>query len=111
MFRKLCAVSLLVLALSPFTAPFQTCDLADTSGTDEPVMLTPPTVAHTSLSGDAGSLVPTLKTETGRLRLAPASGLVISNVVAPPPTVFLRLPIPSSSPINGYSVLLSILRL
>jgi hypothetical protein len=54
------------------------------AGSDAAVMLTP-TVAQTpqTLSDDAGSLVPTLTTETGRVRLAVSSGLVISNVVAP----------------------------
>src|ERR1700680_2731568 len=84
---KLCSVLLLALALSPFTAPFQTCDFSDSAsgtGTNEGVTLTPPTADHTVVSDNAGSLVPPLTTDTGRLRLAPVSGLVISIVLASP---------------------------
>jgi hypothetical protein len=111
--KKLCAISLLALALSPFTAPFQTCDFADSmsgTGTDEAVMLTPPTVAQTSLSDGAGSLVPPLTTETGRLKLAPVSGLVISNVVARPPVTYLAPPVTPSPDISGSSFPPTVLR-
>lgn len=114
MTKKLCAISLLVLALSPFTAPFQTCDFADAAsgtGTDDGAMVTPPTVVHTSFSDDVVALVPTLTTETGRLRLAPVAGLVISNVIAPSRVDFLRRPLASSSRPNGDPILRSVLRL
>jgi hypothetical protein len=92
---KLCALLLLVLALSPFTAPFQTCDLADSTsgtGTDEAVILTPPAVVHTSLL------------------LAPVSQLVISNMVAPRPAAFLALPITPPPDIGGSSFPPTVLR-
>jgi hypothetical protein len=107
MLKKLCAVSLLVLALSPFTAPFQTCDFGDSLGGstgDDALVL-----AQASDSDGAGTVVPPLTTETGRLGLAPVPG--ISTVVAAPPIVFLRRPIASSSRISECSVLLSVLRL
>jgi hypothetical protein len=53
------------------------------------VTLTPPTADHTVVSDNAGSLVPPLTTDTGRLRLAPVSGLVISIVLASPPAAFV----------------------
>jgi hypothetical protein len=93
---KPCAITLLVLALSPFTALFQTCDFADFvrgTSTDEPVMLPPPTVAQPSLSDDAGAVVPPRPTAAGRVRLAPVSELFISNVVARPPLTALAPPV------------------
>jgi hypothetical protein len=113
MLTKLCAISLLALALSPFTAPFQTCDLADSAngtGTDEAVMLTPPTVTHTSLSDGAGSLVPPLTTAAGRLRLTPVSELVISTLVALPPVAYVAPPVTPPPDISGSSFPPTVLR-
>jgi hypothetical protein len=111
--KKLCAISLVVLALSPFTAPFQTCDFADVAGSarDDAASVTTPTVAQPSLPDDAGSVVPPLTTETERVKRAPASGLVIWNAVAPPRSIFLRRLIASRSRLNAYAALPSVLRL
>jgi hypothetical protein len=79
MLTKLCATWLLALILSPFTAPFQTYDLADSAG-------------GTVAAADAGSLIGPPATEKGRLRLAPVSALIISNVVAAPMVLFLASP-------------------
>jgi hypothetical protein len=112
MLTKFCAVLVLLLAASPFTAPFQTChfaDLASGTGTDGAVMVTPPTGASIP-SVDEASSIPPLRTETGHVRLAPVSELVNTSVPAPPPLVFLGLPIDSRSRITGYSVPPSVLR-
>src|ERR1700732_596183 len=88
--KKLCAISLLVLALSPFTAPFQRCNFGDIpSGADEAVTLTPLTAVPPPPPDDTGTLVPPLTTAAGRLRLSPVSELLIANVVAPLPIAFL----------------------
>jgi hypothetical protein len=114
MLTKLCAMLLIVLAASPFTAPFQTCDFSDTpSGntSEQAVIMTPPTVAQTSLSDDAALLVPTLTTTTGRLRLAPLSALAISNfVVAFSPVAFLAPPVAPSPDDGGASFPPTVLR-
>src|SRR5713226_847347 len=111
---KLCATALLFLALSPFTAPFQTFDLADASNAhtaDEASIVTPPTLASTSFADAAGSLVPTLTTQTGRLRLIPLSALDIANVVtACSFVVDFALPITPSPNINGLSISPTVLR-
>jgi hypothetical protein len=104
---KMCAILLLALVVSPFTAPFQTCDLTDGAsgiGAYEALMVTPPTVAHTSLSDGAGLLVPTLTTAIGRLRLAPVSALAISNfVAASAPVADFALPVRLSPHLTGSS--------
>ena len=61
MLRNLCALALLVLAVSPFTAPFQTCG-----------DVTAATVAPINNENDPGSLVSPLVTKTGRLTVAVA---------------------------------------
>src|ERR1700716_3163634 len=60
---KWCASGLLVLALSPFTAPFQTVHigrLLNGSGHDETALVTPLTEVYTSIADDdddPGSLI------------------------------------------------------
>jgi hypothetical protein len=66
MLFRLCAVCVVVLALSPFTAPFRAYD-------DQPLTpLTAPTLTVTLADND-GSVVVPLATESGRLRLQPVT--------------------------------------
>jgi hypothetical protein len=113
MLTKLCAIALLVLALSPFTAPFQTCTLADWpngSTTDEAVMVTPPPLAPAPLADDAGAVISPLATAMGRLKLAPVSGLIIANVVMPSSRVSVLLPIASARRLCHHLVPPTLLR-
>jgi hypothetical protein len=103
--KKLCTIALLVLALSPFTAPFQTCRFADVmsgTDTDAALILTPPAAAQPCLSDDADLLVPPLTIAAGRLRLSPVSALVTSNVIAPPRVIVLAPPVTPSPTISGF---------
>jgi len=64
MIAKLCATWLLALVVSPFTAPFQTCDAADVlEGTDAAVVAPTASVATAAVS-----LVPGRATDAGRLK-------------------------------------------
>src|SRR5947209_20141561 len=71
MFTKICAAVLLVLAVSPFTAPFATCDLAALfhphHATGRAASL------ETVIRSDADSeamVIPTLTTRAGDVRVA-----------------------------------------
>ena len=72
MLKKVCALVFLVLAVSPFTAPFQTC--ADATAA---------VVAPLNNESDPGSLVSPLVTKAGRLTVAvaPPAGLGVSYFV------------------------------
>lgn len=99
MFTKLCTIVVLALALSPFTAPFSTCDS--------------PLRSSTALidDDDPGSLVAPLTTETGRLRIVPDVGiLLVSHFLAAPP-VFRTESVRRSSVVGERSELPTILRL
>jgi hypothetical protein len=82
MLKKLCATGLLVLALLPFTAPFQTFDFTVLVGSlnDGAALVAPTTATSPSIADDAGSLVAPL---AARLRGAPLSEVVIFTFVAP----------------------------
>ena len=71
MFRRICAAGLIVLAVSPFTAPFATCDLVALfhphhAGGREPSL---DTVVHDNADSDV-LVVPTLMTRAGHVRVA-----------------------------------------
>jgi hypothetical protein len=72
MLKNLCALVFLTLAVSPFTAPFQTC--ADATAA---------VVAPLNDETDPGSLVSPLVTKAGRLTVAvaPPAGLGVSYFV------------------------------
>lgn len=70
MLRKLCAAFMLVLAVSPFTAPFQTwvaCSGAAEDANRTPIVA--PTHEATSDANDAGSLIAPVETRQGHLLL------------------------------------------
>jgi hypothetical protein len=81
MFGKWLAVVLVVLAASPVTAPFQTYDIGS-RGTANDTFVVEVTTSMTD-GADPGSLLPLLKTQPGRLKIAPDfhAGLVASCVV------------------------------
>jgi hypothetical protein len=62
---KLVALFLLSLIASPFTAPFQTCDLADSPARDDNTVMTAPLDDN-----KPGTLIAPLDTESGRLKIA-----------------------------------------
>jgi hypothetical protein len=76
MLKHALALVFLVLAISPFTAPFQT-------------FTAPQPLAVVTHDNGSGSVVAPLITKTGRLTIAPPTGLVISFVV---PTRFVAIP-------------------
>jgi hypothetical protein len=85
MLVKLCAASLVLLSLSPFTAPFSTCDLGVLLGTvnhhrQQP--LAPPArpVADAAVPG---SVVPTMPTRVRARHLTPVDLPVSRGVVVP----------------------------
>jgi hypothetical protein len=85
MFRKLCAGWLLVLALSPFTAPFGIVDAADVFGapSDQASVAQLPTRPASSRY-DAASLIAPLATKTGYLSLVLTRGTaVLCDVIIP----------------------------
>jgi hypothetical protein len=76
MFQKIAAIWLVVLALSPFTTPFSTCDLASFlsnhagDGSAPPSGHTPLAISSPDTSSAAASAVPPL---TSRLDLDPVT--------------------------------------
>jgi hypothetical protein len=98
MLKKLCALVFLALAISPFTAPFQTCDEAGAT-----------VVGPVHSENDNGSLVPPLVTKAGRLTVAvaPPAGLDVSYFG---PVAWLTRFISPRSHIHRDSILLTILR-
>jgi hypothetical protein len=99
MLTKLCALVLLALVVSPFTAPFRTCGPAQapsTASIDE--------VDPTSL------LVP-LITETGRLKIAKTRGSVIVTYSVPQPAVtWITQSITPAADVRDRSIRSTILR-
>jgi hypothetical protein len=98
MLKNLCALVFLALAVSPFTAPFQTC--AEARAT---------VVAPLNSENDPGSLVSPLVTKAGRLTVAvaPPAGLAVSYFV--PLALFTAL-IPPTSHIRHDSIRPAVLR-
>jgi hypothetical protein len=66
--RHLFAVIVLLLAMSPFTAPFQTCDIGQ-----------PVAIAVTSHDDDAGSIVAPLVSKAPHLLIAPPAPIYWSK--------------------------------
>jgi hypothetical protein len=98
MLKKLCVLVFLALAISPFTAPFQTCDEARAT-----------VVVPLNSENDSGSLVSPLVTKAGRLTVgvAPPAGFDVSYFV---PVALLTQLISPTSHIHLDSNLLTILR-
>lgn len=69
MLRELCAGFVLTLAVSPFTAPFQTC------ATDAGNQSQAPAVEATYPADDVGSLIGPVQTRQLQLRLTPLAAL------------------------------------
>lgn len=98
MLKNLATLVFLAFAISPFTAPFQTCDQARAT-----------VVAPLNSENDPGSLVSPLVTKAGRLTAAaaPPVGLDVSYVV---PVAWLPpFTLPTRHNRNG-SIRLTILR-
>jgi hypothetical protein len=109
MFRKLSAGCLLVLILSPFTAPFSTCDLATFAGDSNAHRV--PSSQATSIAADtAVSIVPSIVTRTVRVKLLALSDRHISCIGIDSPSV-LKRPARSTDRIVTRSGLTTILRL
>ena len=74
---NVCAAWLIALFALPFTAPFPTCDLSGFfvgSGPHDAVPAVPPIRSHSTVLEDGTySVLPTLATESGRLKLAVVS--------------------------------------
>jgi len=97
MLRKWCTFVVLALAVTPFTAPFRTCDPQPISS---PVLV------------DENDLVAARTTEAGRLKIAPAIGIVVVSLsVAAPPVTFITPSVAPTIGITDRSILSTILRL
>jgi hypothetical protein len=98
MLQNLCALVFLALAVSPFTAPFQTCDAAKAA-----------VAGPVSYENDPGSLVAPLVTKPGCLTVAvaPHAGFVVSQF---DPVAFLTPFTPSPSHIRRDSIRPVVLR-
>jgi hypothetical protein len=98
MLKNFFALVLLALAVSPFTAPFQTCAGANTA-----------VVALLNNENDAGSLVSPLVTKAGRVTVAVAqpAGLDVSYLV---PLASITLFIPNTSCVRRDSIQPTVLR-
>jgi hypothetical protein len=96
MLNNLCALVFLALAVSPFTAPFQTCEASKAV-----------VVAPINNENDPGSLVAPLVTQAGRVTVAPPARLTISNFV---PVAHLTPFIPPASRIRHDSIRPTVLR-
>ena len=100
MLKKLSAFAVLALALSPFRAPFRTCDSQQISST--------PFIGE----NDPGPLVASLATETGRLKIAPTAGVVaVSHGGSEPPLTFAtrsKAPTPGVSERRIFSTILRV---
>jgi hypothetical protein len=81
---------LLLLAVSPYHAPFRSCDPpSQSTNAIEPIPI-----------GNESDLVAApLVTRGGRLTILPAIGLVVSHVV--PAAIFTPVIPPASNPLNG----------
>ncbi len=98
MLNKLCAFAFLVLAVSPFTAPFQTCA--------DPI---PVVVGPISNEDAPGSLVSPLITTAGHLTVAVVVPARIGVSSCVPPALFTLFN-PSTSHIRHVSIRLIVLR-
>lgn len=112
MFTKLCAAWVVGLALSPFTAPFRTCDVGihPGGGANETVSVVAVTATAASLADNAGSLIAPLSTKTGRLRLGPMAGPVLTSF-AESAVVFPARQVPSVNRGTRNPLVVTVLRL
>jgi len=110
MLKKLCATVLLVLAVSPFTAPFQTFDFVPLcrSANDEAVLVVPTAATSASIANDAGSLV---APPAARLQVVPPSTTPAFRFVVARPVAFLISSVASTNCISGHASLPTPLRL
>jgi hypothetical protein len=111
MLRKLSAASLVVLALSPFTAPFATCDLGTLLGHAAPHRAPLAPRSKTALTNDSSvSTVPSTLTRTTRAKTLVTTARHMSNIAGRRPSAHGRS---DDSPhrLAIRSVLTTILRL
>ncbi len=104
MLRKLVAAFLLVLVVSPFTAPFQACPMTDGTSANCPQPNAAVVLAAPSAVDDAGSLIGPLPQGTGEQTLVPVaeiphtgdSGFVLNGFPShhSPAPVIERHPVP-----------------
>jgi hypothetical protein len=92
MIPKWTAIVLLILAASPVTAPFQTCDVVDLETRGETASVATATTAMFALPSGVtlGSLVPPLRTQSGHLKVVLTLGLIVTYSVSSSPTTWLR---------------------
>ncbi len=100
MLTKLCALFLLALVVSPFTAPFRTVDLAQMSS---PVLTD---------DVDPGSLLAPCVNEARRLKIATTVGIeTVTHSVSHPPVTFIARPVAPAGDVRDRSVRSTVLRL
>jgi hypothetical protein len=107
---KLCASWLLVLAISPLTAPFQTFTISDVASGHAGEAFTAPTPTPAS-QDDSGVLVAPLEMGSGRLTLAPLPPPVISTFIATPAVASIVRSVQPARDIGGYPHPPTVLRL
>jgi hypothetical protein len=108
MVKKLATLLFLVLAASPYTAPFRTCDPVHSEAIHDVDTL----IAALHDENDPGSLIAPLVTETGRLKILPTAGIVVvSHFVAEPHISFITGSIPPTDGVADSSIRSTILRL
>jgi len=110
MFNKLSAIALLILGISPFTAPFQTCDIADAlhRNVSGDMGLTTPALTSTGRTDDEGTLIAPPGT---RLRIEPLSVVAASTHVAARRVAFITSSVPPIARFGGYASSPNALRL
>ena len=117
MTHRILAWSLLVLAASPFTAPFSTCDLATLFGHATTITLDAPIVqpaprTDAAMADDAALAVPSLVMTGGRVKLpdivAPGAllALVMTNDRPNPSHVWARSKTPLPDRPSAVSAIL-----
>jgi hypothetical protein len=102
MLKKLCAVGLLALAVCPFTAPFQTCDLGSARIPRSSTRLIDSASALPDES-DPGSLVAPRSTAPGRLTIAPLPGPARMFFVISRSLAFFQHPVTAAAQIGDRS--------
>jgi hypothetical protein len=107
MLTRVAAITLIVLALSPFTAPFSTCDLLTLAGNHAPA---PAPHSRSSLADPGAShLIPVAAT-LGRVRLAALAGASHAEISQAPAMQSPRIR-PSSMMAAGLSESPAVLRI
>lgn len=110
-FSQLCAVWLVVLVVSPFTAPFRTCD-ADFSGVFSPrtAHVVAPTAANESVADDGSSFAEWLGANRGRCRYAHSVALHVDRRDPAPVSVTAVLELSPDDRAIARGIVVAVLR-